>query len=519
MNFSFQKPKVVKQTVQVVRPTDRARPGSGDAQRAAPSNRFQLSKRPIAKPSVAQQKPSKTVAKRALGGSRGLKRKSRTPDRVEFSDEEDDGGSSSDVGGSDSDASRKRYKSSVSSVDSVSGPRRKILSERAFQEEREPLHYIHGADATSGTHAHKFKIPWEEDDFATVELQYPSRHQRERFELKWPKNDKDDYKPMEDILATMETIASHYLPDTLKAKYMDKLTGIDRRCRLAFLKQDIPEWLSIVEEFNSALLPLVQNGTIQRELAKQKKLELDWIKRILDQTFVRTVSPKAEILNAYKNGSDNVYGELFPRFISDIFDKTKLAHNQVFIDLGSGVGNVVLQAALEVGCESYGIEMMPNPCDLAELQAAEFAARTQLWGLDVGAVKLLRGDIRTHADIPGILQRADVVLVNNQAFTPALNDTLRDMFLDLKVGAQVVSLKPFVPEGHKIAPRNVDSVVNQFRQEKYEYFSDSVSWSYYGGHWYVHDSFLFSKTTVVLLQLALTGLRHEVHPLSRKTMR
>ncbi|KAI7515855.1 hypothetical protein KC317_g23642, partial [Hortaea werneckii] len=194
-------------------------------------------------------------------------------------------------------------------------------------------------------------------------------------------------------------------------------------------------------------------------------LQLDWIKRILDQIFVRTVSPKAEKLNAYKNGSDNVYGELFPRFISDIFKKTGLKHDQVFIDLGSGVGNVTLQAALEVGCESWGIEMMPNPCDLAELQAKEFAARTKLWGLDVGPVNLLRGDMTSHPEVPNILQRADVVLVNNQAFTPALNDKLRDMFLDLKPGAKVVSLKPFRPLGHKIAARNVDSVVNQFVQD------------------------------------------------------
>jgi len=104
----------------------------------------------------------------------------------------------------------------------------------------------------------------------------------------------------------------------------------------------------------------------------------------------------------------------------------------------------------------------------------------------VGQVKLLRGDMTTHPDIPPLLQRADVVLVNNQAFTPELQDKLPVMFLDLKVGCRVISLKPFVPEGHKMAVRNVDSVVNQFVQEKFEYFSDSVSWSHYGnGHYYI----------------------------------
>ena len=424
------------------------------------------------------------MERRALASSRGVKRKSATPD-VHFSSDDEEG-DSSDLATSDSDASRKRVKSSVSSVDSFAGPRRKILSEKAFRDYNGGHRFIHGAEATSGEYASLFKPPWDAELFRTVELQYPSRCARERFEIKWPRQEKDDYKPMEDIIQTIHYIAKYYFPPELSRKYTDDSTGLERRFNRAYKRESIDEFVGIVEDFNSVLTPLLQDGTVERELRRKHGLELDWIQRILDQIFVRTVSPKAEKLNAYKNGSDNVYGELLPRFVSNIFKATHLNHEQTFIDLGSGVGNVVLQAALEVGCESHGIEVMPNPCDLAELQAREFAGRTRLWGLDVGQVKLLRGDMTTHPDIPALLQRADVVLVNNQAFTPALNDKLRDMFLDLKVGCRVVSLKPFVPEGHKMAVRNIDNVVNQFRQTKHPYFSDSVSWSHYGnGHYYI----------------------------------
>lgn len=88
-------------------------------------------------------------------------------------------------------------------------------------------------------------------------------------------------------------------------------------------------------------------------------------------------------------------------------------------------------------------------------------------------------------DIGQVLKRADVVLVNNQAFTPELNATLRDMFLDLKEGCQVVSLKPFVPAGHKIQARNVGSVANVLVQQKFEYFSHCVSWGASHGDWYI----------------------------------
>jgi [histone H3]-lysine79 N-trimethyltransferase len=128
---------------------------------------------------------------------------------------------------------------------------------------------------------------------------------------------------------------------------------------------------------------------------------------------------------------------------------------------------------------------MKNPCELANLQAAEFNARTCLWGLNAGAVNLLSGDMTTHPKVAEILRKADVVLVNNQAFTPTLNGKLLNMFLDLKEGAKVVSLKPFVPENQQLSVRNVESMEHQFTQRRHEFFDRSVSWTSNGGTWYI----------------------------------
>ncbi|KAK5113742.1 hypothetical protein LTR85_010759 [Meristemomyces frigidus] len=483
VNGAAKKPTVTRRTVQIVKPLSTAptqRPAGAVSARPRDTSRFKLSAAPHA-PSASR---GKTVAKRAID-PRGTKRKSQTPDRIEFSDEED-GASSSDIGGSDSDAfSRKRVKSSVSSLGSSRGPRRKVLAEKAFQRDAEPPRYIHGADATSGAYAAKYKNPWEERDFVTVKLQYPSKSSRERFELKWPKNEQDDYRPMEDIIETVKHIIDYYFPTDLAEKYRNRDTGFERRFNHAWTRQDIPAYLEVVEDFNAVLKSLVDDGTIQRELAQRDGLELDLVRRILDQTYARTVSPKVESLRAYENGTDFVYGELLPRFVSRIFKQTGLNHESVFVDLGSGVGNVVLQAALEVGCESWGIEQMPNPCDLADQQAIEFPARARLWGLDVGTVHLLRGDFTADPRIYDVLKRADVVLVNNQAFLPATNDKLRDIFLDLKPGCQIVSLKPFRPVKHQITMRNIGSVVNTLAQKEYEYFSENVSWTDQGGTYYI----------------------------------
>ncbi|CAK3807771.1 Histone-lysine N-methyltransferase, H3 lysine-79 specific [Lecanosticta acicola] len=480
MNFSKPKtgssqPVIRKSVVRV--PVPKA--ASAAPHRGPDPNRFKqaLDRKP-AKP-VAFKAPQ-NPARRALSSSRGVKRKSATPQPALFSDDEDE---SSDLGGSDSDVSRKRIKSSVSSVES-SWPRRPVVSEKAFKDDT-VFDIIHGADATSGVHSHKFKNPWTNETFGTTELQYPSRSQKERFELKWPKNESEDYKPMTDIIETVKTICLFYFPEELSNKYLDDDTGFGRRFNRAWHAKSTEEIIEVVEDFNTVVKSLIDDGTIRKELIKKSHLSLEWVKRILEQIYSRTVSPKVETLRAYQNGSDNVYGELLPRFCSEIFRRAKLNHEQVFVDLGSGVGNVVLQAALEVGCESWGIEMMKNPCDLAELQAKEFPARTRLWGLSAGEVNLLRGDFTENTRIGEVLKRADVVLVNNQAFTPALNDKLLSIFLDLKDGCQVVSLKPFVPVGHKIAMRNYGSHANLFVQRRFEYFSESVSWTDQSGDYYI----------------------------------
>ena len=266
----------------------------------------------------------------------------------------------------------------------------------------------------------------------------------------------------------------------------DDSHGLLIRLKRATNKRMADEIVVSIQEWNDTLTKFRQDGTITKLLDELKSLDLKLIERILTQTYSRTVSPRIGLLRQYENGTDNVYGELLPKFISDILRKdTKMKSDQIFVDLGSGVGNVVLQAALEIGCESWGCEMMENACDLAELQEKEFKARCRLWGLAVGDIHLQRGDFLENARIGKALKKADVVLVNNQAFTPELNDRLVSLFLDLKEGCQIVSLKSFVPAGHKITSRNINHACNVLEVVEKRYYSACVSWTDAPGTYFV----------------------------------
>lgn len=288
---------------------------------------------------------------------------------------------------------------------------------------------------------------------------------------------------------------NHYMRTSDAVSFMDDSHGLLRRLKRAREKKDGALYVSLIQVWNDAVIRMRKLGVFTEVLDKLDWLDLRLIERILTQTYARTVSPTVSSLRQYENGTDNVYGELLPKFVSEIFRVTGLGPDHVFVDLGSGVGNVVLQAALEAGCESWGCEIMENACVLADLQEQEFKARCRLWGLANGKIHLRRGDFLENASIGNALQEADVVLVNNQAFTPELNDRLTSKFLDLKEGCKIVSLKSFVPAGHKITPRNLNSPYNILHVVEKRYFSACVSWTDASGSYFVStkDSSILQK--------------------------
>ncbi|QSS65553.1 histone-lysine N-methyltransferase [Histoplasma capsulatum] len=394
---------------------------------------------------------------------------------------------------SDTEASfleiRKRMKVSTSAEPDL---QRQVRSTVAFAEDagKQTIPIVHASDIASMDKPAEFSRAFGDGSGSVsvepfmVRLQYPGISQGENYQLVIPR-EKEGFKPLDDIVHVVSIVSQHYIPEEHVHLFNDETTGINRRFRRALAHASESEFTAVVEEYNKIINRLRTDGIIAKHLDNIHSLPLPLVERILTQTYSRTVSPRVESLRQYENGTDNVYGELLPRFISDIFKQTKLKSDQVFVDLGSGVGNVVLQAALEIGCESWGCEVMQNACDVAELQGREFEARCRLWGLSPGIVRLIRGSFLTEESIIRALHRADVVLINNQAFTPQLNNEIINHFLDMKEGCQIVSLKSFVPAGHRIQARNLNSPVNLLSVKQKNYWSGSVSWTDAGGTYFI----------------------------------
>ncbi|WAR63679.1 hypothetical protein PtB15_17B280 [Puccinia triticina] len=369
----------------------------------------------------------------------------------------------------------------------------------------------------------------------------------ELFPLLVPKNDQDEYRPLDDLLNVITTTLTYYLtpqqslhffsephpitshsasashtqphdfsflnrrsqdrssPETGGTSTLPKIPLSDpsldlsgkpllKELQRAVRRKNGPLFLGLVGWYNRVIKHLIDGGMIGRQIAGFVGMPQGVWETILGQTYDRQVGPQLELLQGYETWSSNVYGELKPRFVSEIIRLVGLRPGMVFLDLGSGIGNIVLQVALEVGCVAVGFEIMDGCATLANHQCREVVGRAHsLWGVSLGAPLLFQADFTKDPRVGQWLRQADVVLVNNQVFTPDLNESLSLLFLELKDSAKIVSLKPFISSSFKLNQRNLHSPLAILTRPAlrptppstlistspgvYKYPSNSVSWT------------------------------------------
>ncbi|KAI9302436.1 histone-lysine N-methyltransferase, H3 lysine-79 specific [Cunninghamella echinulata] len=337
--------------------------------------------------------------------------------------------------------------------------------------------------------------PLKDDHVLTLE--YPYKNEKENFLLLKPiklnprqddvEEDPDEYNPVNDVYQTAFFIYEDYLTPSQQKLLGDASQGIMRNLTKYRNRRNGPGFAHAVYEFNKIIKDLKEKGEIAVNAKAMGHPSYDLTCHILYQVYSRTVAHQADELNNYQAFSNYVYGEINASLVNEFISKTNITSESVFMDLGCGIGNVVLQVAAQTGCESYGIEIMETPCKFAKRQLKEYAARMKAWCLPTGKVHFRHGDFLDTAanDMYTTLKRADVLLVNNYAFDAKTNHALAQMFLDLRDGTKIISLKSFVPKHHKINQRTVNMPESILKVKEYEYFSEAVSWTNNSGVYYI----------------------------------
>ncbi|KAF6013293.1 hypothetical protein HII12_002008 [Brettanomyces bruxellensis] len=323
-----------------------------------------------------------------------------------------------------------------------------------------------------------------------LELQYPFSDYTEHYLLAESKKD-TAFNVFDELGRHMELLAFTFMPPDVREKVVNMKQPKDcviGRYITSFDNEDIHGILDSVNEFNALMKDLRERGVTMRYTAGRSNFPIVTIYELLDMCYARAVMPDSRKLRSYKAFSNYVYGELMPQLLSKVYKQCGLSKDSCFMDLGSGVANCVIQAAVEFGCESYGVEIAKNASDLGDKQAAEFCKRCKVMGLTHGPVHLFsRQSFEDNMDVKKVVDRCDVILVNNYLFDAKLNSKVVELFSDLKVGTKIISLKPIVPAGFTVTWNNASSILSRLKTSRYIYDVNSVSWTSTGGFYYISE--------------------------------
>ncbi|KAG8292492.1 hypothetical protein J6590_037622 [Homalodisca vitripennis] len=216
-----------------------------------------------------------------------------------------------------------------------------------------------------------------------------------------------------------------------------------------------------------------------------KKPSRGLLRHILQQVYNQAVR-EPDRLNQYEPFSPEVYGETSFELVCQMIDEIQITSEDVFVDLGSGVGQVVLQMAAATPCKiCFGVEKAEIPSSYAEDMNSNFRKWMGWYGKHYGEYQLIRGDFLTEEHREKIVS-ATIVFVNNFAFGPTVDHMLKERFADLKDGARIVSSKSFCPLNFRITDRNLSDIGTIMHVSEMVPLKGSVSWTGKPVSYYLH---------------------------------
>uniref|UniRef100_A0A8C8C8L9 Histone-lysine N-methyltransferase, H3 lysine-79 specific n=1 Tax=Oncorhynchus tshawytscha TaxID=74940 RepID=A0A8C8C8L9_ONCTS len=209
------------------------------------------------------------------------------------------------------------------------------------------------------------------------------------------------------------------------------------------------------------------------------------LRHILQQVYNHSVTDP-EKLNNYEPFSPEVYGETSFDLVAQIINEMEMMEDDTFVDLGSGVGQVVLQVAAATNCKHYfGVEKADIPATYAESMDKEFKRWMKWYGKKHGDYSLERGDFLSEVWKERIANTS-VIFVNNFAFGPEVDHQLKERFANMKEGGKIVSSKPFAPLNFRINSRNLSDIGTIMRVVELSPLRGSVSWTGKPVSYYLH---------------------------------
>ena len=148
-------------------------------------------------------------------------------------------------------------------------------------------------------------------------------------------------------------------------------------------------------------------------------------------------------------GGNATYGEITPEALGQLIDYFKLAQQDVFFDLGSGVGKVCVQVALTTPATAIGIELSPARYQMAQQAKEALMSRKIL-------TKANKLQFYEQNILDADLSKGTVFFTCSTCFSDALMQTLTQKIASSGKHVRVATLRQ-LPENQYFA---LDKVFN-----------------------------------------------------------
>ena len=239
-------------------------------------------------------------------------------------------------------------------------------------------------------------------------------------------------------------------------------------------------------------------ATNEGSSVEKKRCSKKLIKYLMSLIYNRAVQEPGK-LNQYEAFSPEVYGETGFDIIDQMLSRVPLNENDIFLDLGSGVGNVVLHVAAISQCKvCYGFEKAEWPAKYAELMEKEFVFWMNFFGKSYSEFKIYKADFLSDEEtleiegqassavkrsitmneyVREIINEAKLVFVNNYAFGAEVDHQLKLRFCNMAEGSFIISSKAFCPLNFRVNSRNLNDIGAMLNISEFEPLSGHVSWT------------------------------------------
>ncbi|KAI0989522.1 hypothetical protein GJ496_002538 [Pomphorhynchus laevis] len=202
------------------------------------------------------------------------------------------------------------------------------------------------------------------------------------------------------------------------------------------------------QRFNECVCIYVQSELGQKAIEEKKQekyspLNLELIDLVLLLIYSFAIENPSK-LNEINRNQSQTYGELDFDAGHALFQCMNLSNNDIFLDLGSGIGNVVLQAALTFHCrKSYGIELSAYRANCAREMLNHFQVVMKWLGRKHGDIELIEGNF-LDPKYTEIIQSSNRIFINNLAFDAQINNDITVRLQQLPVNTVYISSVPLV---------------------------------------------------------------------------